>query len=237
MFQLKWVWKQMEGFRKRYIFALCSTALLAVLALGNSTITAMIMDTVFSPLQESGVVTEQVFQHLIFLVALLIGFTPVPHQLPVPVHHDLRGLLAKADFQAPPGFVQEHAGAGPGFLLQNPHRRLDDPPDRRLGHGALCRGLGAAAAHPLHGAVCHHLHCVPGDRLALRPVHAGGNAHHLRPYPGVLQACAPPVRRPAGAPLPAEYPGPGEHLRQPGGKGLCPGGLRNRALRREERRL
>ena len=61
MFQLKWVWKQMEGFRKRYIFALCSTALLAVLALGNSTITAMIMDTVFSPLQESGVVTEQVF--------------------------------------------------------------------------------------------------------------------------------------------------------------------------------
>ena len=75
MFQLKWVWKQMEGFRKRYIFALCSTALLAVLALGNSTITAMIMDTVFSPLQESGVVTEQVFQHLIFLVALLIGFT------------------------------------------------------------------------------------------------------------------------------------------------------------------
>ena len=65
----------MEGFRKRYIFALCSTALLAVLALGNSTITAMIMDTVFSPLQESGVVTEQVFQHLIFLVALLIGFT------------------------------------------------------------------------------------------------------------------------------------------------------------------
>ena len=75
MFQLKWVWKQMEGFRKRYIFALCSTAVLAMLALGNSTITAMIMDTVFSPLQESGVVTEQVFQHLIFLVALLIGFT------------------------------------------------------------------------------------------------------------------------------------------------------------------
>ena len=34
MFQLKWVWKQMEGFRKRYIFALCSTAVLAVLAAG-----------------------------------------------------------------------------------------------------------------------------------------------------------------------------------------------------------
>ena len=75
MFQLKWVWKQMTGFQKRYIFALCSTAVLSVMALGNSMITATIMDTVFDPLTESGAVTEQVVQQLIFLVALLIGFT------------------------------------------------------------------------------------------------------------------------------------------------------------------
>jgi ATP-binding cassette subfamily B multidrug efflux pump len=75
MFQLKWVWKQMEGFRKRYVFALCSTAVLSVLALGNSVITANIMDTVFEPLTQTGVVTEQVFQHLLFLVAVLVGFT------------------------------------------------------------------------------------------------------------------------------------------------------------------
>src|SRR5699024_5595986 len=75
MFQLKWVWKHLQGVRKRYIFALCSTAVLAVMALGNSMITATIMDTVFQPLTASGVVTEEVVHHLIFLVAVLIGFT------------------------------------------------------------------------------------------------------------------------------------------------------------------
>ena len=75
MFQLKWVWKQMEGFRKRYVFALCSTAVLSVLALGNSVITANIMDTVFKPLTETGVVTQEVIHHLLFLVAVLVGFT------------------------------------------------------------------------------------------------------------------------------------------------------------------
>ena len=75
MFQLRWVWKKMDGFRKRYIFALCSTVLLSVMALGNSMITSVIMDTVFQPLVDTGVVTEQAFDHLIFLVAVLIGFT------------------------------------------------------------------------------------------------------------------------------------------------------------------
>ncbi len=75
MFQLKWVWKQMEGFRKRYIFALCSTAILSVMALGNSIITSIIMDTVFDPLVETGQVTPEVFRTLGGLVALLVGFT------------------------------------------------------------------------------------------------------------------------------------------------------------------
>ena len=75
MFQLKWVWKQMAGVRKRYIFALCSTAVLSVLALGNSMITANIMDTVFQPLVDTGVVTPEVTYHLMVLVAILIGFT------------------------------------------------------------------------------------------------------------------------------------------------------------------
>lgn len=75
MFQLKWVWKQLEGCRKRYVFALFSTALLSVLALGNSFITANIMDTVFTPLQQTGRVGEAEVSRLIALVALLIGFT------------------------------------------------------------------------------------------------------------------------------------------------------------------
>lgn len=75
MFQLKWVWKQMADVRKRYIFALCSTAVLSVMALGNSLITANIMDTVFQPLVDTGVVTPEVIRHLAVLVAVLIGFT------------------------------------------------------------------------------------------------------------------------------------------------------------------
>ena len=46
-----------------------------MLTLGNSVITASIMDTVFQPLTESGVVTQQVVHHLAVLVAVLIGFT------------------------------------------------------------------------------------------------------------------------------------------------------------------
>ncbi|MCH5352256.1 MAG: ABC transporter ATP-binding protein [Acutalibacter sp.] len=75
MFQIKWLWARMKGFRKRYIFALCSTVALSILSLGNSVITANIMDTVFSPLQAGGAVTEQIVAHLITLVAILIGFT------------------------------------------------------------------------------------------------------------------------------------------------------------------
>ena len=75
MFQLKWLWARMKGFRKRYIFALCSTVLLSMLSLGNSVITASIMDLVFDPLQATGVVTEEIKSQLVVLVAVLIGFT------------------------------------------------------------------------------------------------------------------------------------------------------------------
>ncbi len=75
MFQLRWVWARMAGSHKRYVFALFSTAILAVLELGNSMITATIMDTVFKPLQDSGLVTPEVVKHLGLLAALLVGFT------------------------------------------------------------------------------------------------------------------------------------------------------------------
>ncbi len=74
MFQLRWVWSRMAGHRKRYIFALCSTAVLAVLALGNSMITARIMHTVFDPLQETCIITPEAVHQLTVLVAVLIGF-------------------------------------------------------------------------------------------------------------------------------------------------------------------
>lgn len=75
MFQLRWLWKNMLGFRKRYVFALFSTVLLSVLSLGNSLITAQIMDNVFYPIQETGTVSPEGMQYLGVLVAVLIGFT------------------------------------------------------------------------------------------------------------------------------------------------------------------
>lgn len=77
MFQLRWVWTRMAGSHKRYVFALLSTAILAVMSLGNSMITATIMDTVFYPLQETGTVTPETVRQLGWLVALLIGFVLV----------------------------------------------------------------------------------------------------------------------------------------------------------------
>ena len=77
MFQLRWVWTRMAGTHKRYVFALFSTAVLAVMSLGNSMITANIMDTVFYPLQETGTVTPEAVRQLGWLVALLIGFVLV----------------------------------------------------------------------------------------------------------------------------------------------------------------
>lgn len=75
MFQVKWVWKNLEGCRKRYIFALFSTLLLSVMSLGNSLIISNIVDTVFNPIQTSGAVTEELRSRLIMLVSFLIGFT------------------------------------------------------------------------------------------------------------------------------------------------------------------
>lgn len=75
MFQLRWVWARLGGSHKRYLFALVSTALLAVMALGNSIITANIMDTVFRPLQESGTAGPSISGHLQVMVAVLVGFT------------------------------------------------------------------------------------------------------------------------------------------------------------------
>lgn len=75
MFQVKWIWKNLTGCRKRYIFALISTILLAIMSLGNSLIISHIMDSVFAPLQEGGTVNEDTRSLLIFLVSVLIGFT------------------------------------------------------------------------------------------------------------------------------------------------------------------
>lgn len=75
MFQLKWVWQNMKGFRGRYIFALIGTVILSMCEIVNPSITANIMDTVFYPLADNGTITQEIIDRLILLVAVLILFT------------------------------------------------------------------------------------------------------------------------------------------------------------------
>lgn len=74
MFQVKWIWKNLEGCRKRYVFGLCSTVVLAFLGLGNSVIIANIIDEVFAKIQETGRVAESDFTLLTKLALLLVLF-------------------------------------------------------------------------------------------------------------------------------------------------------------------
>ncbi len=94
MFQLRWVWTRMAGCHRRYVFALFSTAALAVLALGNSMITARIMDTVFYPLQESGHPGGNAPAYCAGCRAG--GLCAVPHGLWLLTDNDVRDLLPKA---------------------------------------------------------------------------------------------------------------------------------------------
>lgn len=65
----------MEGLRGKYIFALCCTVVLSGCELVNSIITASIMDTVFSPIQQGAAITQALINQLILLVVALVLFT------------------------------------------------------------------------------------------------------------------------------------------------------------------
>ncbi len=75
MFQLKWIWQNMKGYRARYIFALFSTVILAATALVNSLIIKEIMNEVFSPIENGTSIAQDLIGNLVYLVILLIGFT------------------------------------------------------------------------------------------------------------------------------------------------------------------
>lgn len=73
MFQLKWLWQNMKGFRGRYLFALCSTVILSSTAMVQNLIISNIMDRVFQPVADGLPITEALTTTLIWLVILLIG--------------------------------------------------------------------------------------------------------------------------------------------------------------------
>lgn len=74
MFQIKWLWKNMKGFRGRYILAMITTVIISISVVVNSFIVKNIMDTVFSPVQEGAPVTEALISRLVMLVIFLFGY-------------------------------------------------------------------------------------------------------------------------------------------------------------------
>ncbi len=76
MFQLKWVWENMKGFKGRYIFALCTTITLACMQLINPYITSRIVDEVVAKLPNATDI-QPLIDLLISFVITLIVFTLV----------------------------------------------------------------------------------------------------------------------------------------------------------------
>ncbi len=75
MQQLKWMWEQMKGFRKRYIFALLSTVVLQVMLLINPIISQKIVDDVVYQLPNQPDNLDGLIHTLVVLVSIMIGFT------------------------------------------------------------------------------------------------------------------------------------------------------------------
>lgn len=76
MFQLKWVWENMKGYRKRYILALLLTVVLAFMQLINPTIVQRVIDDVVMKIPTA--TNIEPFITLLFgLSALIIVFTLV----------------------------------------------------------------------------------------------------------------------------------------------------------------
>lgn len=75
MFQIKWVWQNLKGYRKRYIFALISTVFLSATMMVNSIIISQIMDTIFAPIQMGASVTPALINTLVKLLVMLITWS------------------------------------------------------------------------------------------------------------------------------------------------------------------
>lgn len=74
MFQIRWLWQNMKGYRGRYIFALASTGVLAFATMVQNLIIAGLIDDVFTPLIDSPTVTEATISLLINYVIVLVVF-------------------------------------------------------------------------------------------------------------------------------------------------------------------
>ncbi len=77
MFQIKWLWKNLQECRVQYILALCSTVILATAIPMQNTMIANIIDQVFEPLRDNPTVTAETTNLLWSLVKGLILFTLV----------------------------------------------------------------------------------------------------------------------------------------------------------------
>lgn len=74
MFQLRWIWENMKGFQKRYVFCLCSTVVLAIMQLINPVITQRIVDEVVMKIPGAESI-EPLISTLVTLIIVMILFT------------------------------------------------------------------------------------------------------------------------------------------------------------------
>jgi len=77
MFQVKWLWKNMKGFRGRYIFALISTVVLASTGIVNALIIGKVVNDIFMPVQNGLPITDELKKSLIFWAGMIVLFTLV----------------------------------------------------------------------------------------------------------------------------------------------------------------
>ncbi|MEG0570984.1 MAG: ABC transporter transmembrane domain-containing protein, partial [Oscillospiraceae bacterium] len=75
MFQLKWLWKCLKGYRACYVFALFSTVILAVWGLVNPIIVSKIIDNVIMQIPNAAVETATITNNLMMLLGSLVILT------------------------------------------------------------------------------------------------------------------------------------------------------------------
>lgn len=74
MFQMKWIWENLKGYRKRYIFALCITVVCQIMYILNPTFASKIVDIfIYNENAAENLVTHK--NLLIGLCGCIIGFT------------------------------------------------------------------------------------------------------------------------------------------------------------------
>ncbi len=75
MLQIRWIWRNLKGYRIRYIISLFLTVVLASMVMYNNIIIEQIIDEIFTPMIDNPVITDEITERLFFLIFVLIVYT------------------------------------------------------------------------------------------------------------------------------------------------------------------